>query len=296
MKINNGIYSVNFHKIEIKHLVYASQDALIMVTKLTDFEKSVFCSAWLAWKDITQLDFLKTFKPIWIEMSKEIERLCEQCGYPVRLKGSRIAFTLQPHRSLAFSPIANGYMINIWHLLFRNNRQIIYFNPLEFLACGFVHEENHRKFFESHDMLGHNKETDNFMNKFYFELEEKAISEEIEFLKKAKNIIPKIIHSRSFIINSWSDTGLPYCEITEIEVLPPIRLEFYLLERKNVLEQLKFFANKMSNDKCKKMNEAYENGMYSNLSIALKLSKPSQTSPIIELTYSSPDTHHEQKI
>lgn len=157
-----------------------------MVIELTDFERSLFHSAWLAWKDIAQPDFVKTFNPVWIEMSREIEKLCKQCGYPVGLQGSRIAVTIRPDKSLAFSPKANGYMINIWYSLFRNDKQKIYLNPLEFLACGFVHEESHRKFFRERDMLGRNKETEEFMKKFYFDLEETAILEEIAFLKNAR--------------------------------------------------------------------------------------------------------------
>ena len=42
-----------------------------MVIELTDFERSLFHSAWLAWKDITQPDFVKTFNPVRLDSSIE---------------------------------------------------------------------------------------------------------------------------------------------------------------------------------------------------------------------------------
>jgi hypothetical protein len=253
---------------------------------LTDYENSVFHLGWLAWKDINQSDFSNAFNLFWTEMTNEIENFCKQCGFPVRLSNSRIALTLNPKITLAFSPIANGYLINIWHLLFRNNQNTIYFNPLEFMACGFVHEESHRKFFQEHDMLGREKETENFSIIHFYEFEKNAILEEIRFIENAKKLVPATINSRSFVIKSWTNSGFPNCEVTKINVLPPIRLEFLLSMRKNILEQMKDFqSRKISKADCTKMSKAYDSTNYSQLANALKLSEPLPTSPFIE--YSS---------
>jgi hypothetical protein len=175
-------------------------------------------------------------------------------------------------------------MINIWDLLFFSFQQKVIFNPLEFISCGLVHEEAHRKYFEKHNMIGDDKDSIDFRENFYFEYEENAILEEIGFLKKAINIIPKMIRTRSFIIKSWSNTGLPDCEIIEIDVCPPIRLEyFYLLSRKNVLEQLRSLKSLNTPKKeCEKRKVACGVSIFSELSSALKL-EPPLISPIIEM-------------
>jgi len=144
-------------------------------------------------------------------------------------------------------------VINVGHLLFLSNQNTLYFNPVEFVACGFVHEEAHRNFFQASNMIGRGKETDEFHKSHYFELEEDAILQELGFLENVKKVVPATMGSRSFVVKSWTDLGFPDCTVNEITVCPPIRLDFLISDRKNVLNQMKSLQSQaVSKDDCQK--------------------------------------------
>lgn len=79
---------------------------------MREFEVARLRAAWFAWKDASSMELVETFKPIWMQTAKEIEDFSEQCGYHIKLhESTRVAFTLKPDVTLAFSPKANGYLL-----------------------------------------------------------------------------------------------------------------------------------------------------------------------------------------
>lgn len=250
-----------------------------MEVALTEFETAVFRSAWIARKDVSLPEFMKIFRPIWEKTAEEIENLSRQCGYSVRLLSSRVAFTLRPNVTLAFSPEANGYLINVWYFLFWGNDKGAIINQSTFLASEFVHEESHREYCQEHNMLCQDeKTTSNFINEFHYEIEKNAISKEIGFLQKAKTIVPANLNVRSFLVKSWSETGVPTSEIISLSISPQRKLEISMINCERELQDL----TQLSQTNFKGVMAENKISYYTDLSKALNLSEPVSCS-IIEI-------------
>ena len=168
--------------------------------ELSDYENERLHVAWLASKDITSREFQDKFQVIWEQSKKEIQDSIKECGYVINLEDSKVlGLTLRSNRTFAFNPQVNGYLINIWYLLFCNDRQQAFIKPSWHLANSFVHEYNHYKFCRDHEMLFQDgKTTNQFIDANHKEADDMAYLEEINFLKKAETLAPKLVNTRIF--------------------------------------------------------------------------------------------------
>jgi S-adenosylmethionine/arginine decarboxylase-like enzyme len=247
--------------------------------QLSNDEKSKLHLAWLAWKNIKAQEFVETFRPVWNGIVVEVEGILKKCDLKLSVHDfQRIAFTLQPNISFAFSPIPEGAFINVWQFLFCIENDQLYFRPVFSTSFCLVHELAHLEFWRNNGVLGKGKrEKMRFGMKHGLEDEKHATSTEVNFIKKMLPMISNQSPTKLLRVNSWTESGLPECEIEIMICLTKLWAE----KRLNYLmESLKSLTSKEKYDS-EGMNESRVT--QSRLSAILKLNDPIDPCPIVQI-------------
>ncbi|MEJ2240854.1 MAG: hypothetical protein P8Y18_01745 [Candidatus Bathyarchaeota archaeon] len=248
-----------------------------MTSELTDFELKVFQSAWHGLKDITSPQFVKTFEPVWSRNSKEIEEYSEKIGYPIRLFAKNVAFTLKPNTMIDYNPESDTYLINLWYFLFSGDNQSVVIKHPIYLVGNFIHEHNHEVFCRYHNMICKTERiTSQFIRDYNAEMEKRAIFNEVSALNKAITIVESRLQVRAFNVKSWSENGIPACQINDVTVCPDVDLGINIKNCNVIRKKLISLSQRGSMVSIEKN----KNEWYKEIATVLKLSEPPVDSPI----------------
>lgn len=238
-------------------------------------------TSWLAWKDIRAQEFLNAFRPLWKLTIKEVEALLKRSDCNWRLQDvGKVGLTIQPNVSFAFSAIPKAYFLNVWSFFFclMKSESSIFFRPTFLFANELVHEYAHYRFWRDHGMLDKSKKAmEQFESEHGLENEKNALSEEVNFLKKVRYVIPGRVRIKLFRVQSWTSSGMPNCKgkLVQLENRKNIKSMIKLLEREiQELSSKKSYDNMMSKQKIE---------THTALSSILKLNVAREVWPIIEM-------------
>jgi len=252
-----------------------------MPLQFSKVEEAKLYSSWLAWENIEAQEFLRGFEPLWRLAMDEVEALFKQASYRCRLKEvGKVGLTIQPNISFAFSPIKRGYFINVWSLFFcfQPGESSVFFRPAFLLANEMLHEYTHYRFWLDHGKLDADKETkERFDSEHGLENEKNALTEELNFLRKARYVVPPRVRVKFLRVLSWANNGTPICEgrLVQLETRKSINSMIRLVEGAIVgLSSKRNYDDEMTRQKAE---------THTSLSSALKLNVSQRDWPIVEM-------------
>jgi hypothetical protein len=190
-----------------------------------------------------------------------------------------VGLTLQPNIGFAFSPIAEGCLVNVWDFLFSHDKQRAIFKNSFDLAYKLVHEYAHYEFWRDHNMLGKDKKAkEQFSSDHGLEDEKYALTEEAKFLEKMQVLVPEKINIKLFCVKSWTDAGIPDCEIEFSEGYAKVVIEARMSIVNGAIKE--YVSKKQYDNEMTKQNIAVK----IELSSILNLSEPMAPWSIVEIS------------
>lgn len=249
--------------------------------------------AWIASKDIK---LLTTDHPllldVWKSVKEESSLILSKIGnnfQEIKTAFKIIEFTMDPRISKEFDPTSCRLRYNLWTLLFGSSTDgETFFIPSFLTVATLIHEFNHYKFFSDHKLLGAPKEKQEEFNKqFGSELEKRAFTKEISFLKRCKEVLPKNFPVYVPTNIEWSYDGTfinPKIKVISVNRSKMIDtyIKYYENEIRSYLDQT---TNKNNYDSESQKNAIKTHKVTSkNLRIPLKI-RQSKNYPIIEVYF-----------
>jgi len=251
--------------------------------------------AWIAFKDIklltTDLNH-PLLLDVWKSVKEESSFILSKVGdsfQEIKIAFKIIEFTMDPRISKEFDPTSCRLGYNLWTLLFGSSpADETFFIPSFLAVATLIHEFNHYKFFNDHKLLGAPKEKQvEFAEQFGSELEKRAFTEEISFLKRCKEVLPKIFLVYFLKNIEWSYDGTPKkINIKKILVNRSEMIDDHIKYYENVIEScLDQTTNKNNYD-----SESLKNAIKAhratskNLGLPLKIKQP-KSYPVIEVYF-----------
>ncbi len=108
----------------------------------------------------------------------------------------------------------------------------------------------------------------------------RAISEENKFLKKAESLAPKLTNTKFFSVNSWSKDGTPSCKILNKQ----ISIDAWMFIQQMNNEAIRKALNTCSKPYYDSRMAKNKKSVISDISKILNLNDPSEDSPIIQIS------------